>query len=90
MLSDLTLSLQGMKKLVVGSPPSAPRDVQESSAGVDGGVCAICQEEFEDGNEVRITECGHNYHLNCICRWLVSEKQHYPICRVELLLHSTV
>ena len=48
--------------------------------------CPICFEEMEvDSNEpvVRLEDCHHHYHLNCLHDWYTtSHTTHCPICRV--------
>ncbi|CAK9214821.1 unnamed protein product [Sphagnum troendelagicum] len=42
--------------------------------------CSICQEEYEDGDELGKVDCGHSYHVLCIQQWLVQKNQ-CPICK---------
>jgi len=42
--------------------------------------CSICQEEYEDGDELGKIDCGHGYHVQCIQQWLVQKNQ-CPICK---------
>ena len=46
-------------------------------------TCNICLENFEVGNVLRILECNHEFHENCIITWLKSNNT-CPICRHEL------
>lgn len=50
----------------------------------DDGVCAICLEEFETGEEVRLLACSHLYHRNCIDPWLQSSSNCCPLCKREV------
>ena len=36
--------------------------------------CAVCQMEFEDGDEVATLPCTHFYHPDCIGQWLRDRK----------------
>ncbi|MFS8016735.1 putative transcription factor C2H2 family [Helianthus anomalus] len=54
------------------------------------GNCAICLEEYVDGDEIRVLpQCGHVFHIGCIDKWLDSHSS-CPSCRpledVELLV----
>ncbi|KAH1153985.1 hypothetical protein GYH30_049568 [Glycine max] len=64
-----------LKKVVHDPPPKryARRDE-------DGKTCAICLEDFEPSEEVRLTPCNHMFHKDCIVPWLTSTGQ-CPVCR---------
>ncbi|CAO2140863.1 unnamed protein product [Urochloa humidicola] len=52
-----------------------------------GGMdeCAICFEEFEDGEEVSMMPCSHRheFHVKCITKWL-GRSNTCPLCRHQL------
>ncbi|CAL1375020.1 unnamed protein product [Linum trigynum] len=57
-------------------------DDGKSQEGWNG--CAICLEEWEEGDECRVLpECSHRYHRVCVDVWLlaVAGDGHCPICR---------
>jgi hypothetical protein len=64
------------------------------AAGVgDGGgsadrqtCCCICLEDFEDGEETSVMPCsgGHEFHSNCVARWLGQCSNMCPLCRHAL------
>lgn len=43
-------------------------------------ACIICQVEYEEDEMIGTLDCGHNYHGECIKRWLL-EKNLCPICK---------
>ncbi|XP_057524044.1 uncharacterized protein LOC130803854 [Amaranthus tricolor] len=45
--------------------------------------CSICQEEYEDGQEVGRLVCEHKYHTECINQWL-RLKNWCPICKASV------
>ena len=45
------------------------------------GVCGIWQEEFEDGEDIKILPCNHAFKSVAIMKWLEEEKAECPICR---------
>ncbi|CAI0443101.1 unnamed protein product [Linum tenue] len=49
----------------------------------DGGTCAICLCEFEEGEELKtLPECVHSFHVGCIDMWLYSHSN-CPMCRTD-------
>ena len=46
-------------------------------------TCNICLEGFQKGNILRVLECNHEFHENCIITWLKSRNT-CPVCRHEL------
>jgi hypothetical protein len=47
-------------------------------------VCAICQDNIEQSQEVRrINHCNHNFHKDCIDVWFRSNVR-CPICRFDI------
>ena len=43
-------------------------------------ICSICLEPMTDYFTIHTTECDHNFHGNCINRWLEGNNQ-CPLCR---------
>ncbi|NXP54973.1 RNF43 ligase, partial [Heliornis fulica] len=52
-------------------------------------VCAICLEEFTEGQELRIISCSHEFHRECVDPWL---QQHHtcPLCMFNILARDSV
>lgn len=42
-------------------------------------MCVICNETFEQGEKIQ-TDCGHEFHMNCISEW-VTKTDNCPLCR---------
>ncbi|ESW18472.1 hypothetical protein PHAVU_006G043800 [Phaseolus vulgaris] len=47
-------------------------------------LCIICQDEYKNKEEIGILQCGHEYHADCVRRWL-QEKNVCPLCKSKAL-----
>ena len=44
-------------------------------------MCAICVEEFQEDDVVRILPCSHFFHPHCIDPWLTEHSSMCPLCK---------
>ncbi|KHG22704.1 E3 ubiquitin ligase BIG BROTHER-related -like protein [Gossypium arboreum] len=49
-------------------------------AQLEAEPCCVCQEEYNDGEDIGTLECGHGFHADCIKQWLM-HKNLCPICK---------
>ncbi|XP_018470007.2 extensin [Raphanus sativus] len=47
--------------------------------------CTICQECFKNEEKIATLDCGHEYHAECLEKWLIV-KNVCPICKSEALV----
>lgn len=47
-------------------------------------VCGIWQDDFEEGEPIKILPCNHAFKADAITRWLSEDKAECPICRFSL------
>nr|XP_003467058.1 E3 ubiquitin-protein ligase RNF43 [Cavia porcellus] len=50
-------------------------------------VCAICLEEFSEGQELRVISCLHEFHRTCVDPWL-HQHQTCPLCMFNIVGRS--
>ncbi|XP_059404876.1 E3 ubiquitin-protein ligase RNF43-like isoform X2 [Carassius carassius] len=78
-LETRTYSSQGCS----GSQRS--REAQGSNSSSNSSpVCAICLEEFMDGQELRIISCAHEFHKECVDPWLLQHRT-CPLCMHNIM-----
>ncbi|CAG8667872.1 14465_t:CDS:1 [Dentiscutata erythropus] len=46
-------------------------------------TCAICLEDFDDGDKIRELPCHHYYHVECIDPWLTTKSSSCPLCKKD-------
>lgn len=47
--------------------------------------CVICQSNYDDQESIGTLKCGHEYHADCVKKWLIM-KNNCPICKSTALL----
>lgn len=49
--------------------------------------CAICLDDFDDKEKVRVLPCGHKFHEVCLTPWLTERDASCPLCKMDVLKH---
>eukprot|EP01048_Picozoa_sp_COSAG05_P004754 COSAG05_NODE_267_length_12595_cov_7.076905_14_plen_287_part_00 len=55
--------------------------------GDDPEMCAVCYDDFRDGQEVTVLPCSHRYHAACVAPWLLQNNS-CPACRFKITTES--
>mmetsp|Transcript_21208 Transcript_21208/g.26093 ORF Transcript_21208/g.26093 Transcript_21208/m.26093 type:complete len:320 (-) Transcript_21208:277-1236(-) len=71
---------RGASTTTLSALPTKKIQNVEKELPLDCRKCAICLEDFENGQERKTLECLHGFHNHCIDRWLISNAC-CPICK---------
>merc|ERR1712151_1105950 len=70
--------------LVAALPTHAISEADVAAAPEEHRACAICFDEFTEGDMLRTLPCFHRFHAPCIDRWL-SRSCLCPICKHNIV-----
>ncbi|XP_065854881.1 receptor homology region, transmembrane domain- and RING domain-containing protein 1 [Euphorbia lathyris] len=53
-----------------------------------GETCAICIEDYKDGEILKVLPCQHEYHSSCVDSWLTNWGTFCPVCKFDMKAKS--
>lgn len=45
--------------------------------------CSICFSNVQKVTQMKVLNCGHNFHMKCVWKWIVKNPS-CPICRISV------
>ncbi|CAG8449523.1 7434_t:CDS:1 [Acaulospora colombiana] len=69
--------------IIYSSPNADTTSSDHISNSETRETCAICLDDFDDGDEIRELPCRHWYHVECIDPWLTMKSSSCPLCKKD-------
>ncbi|KAI9394564.1 hypothetical protein POPTR_005G111100v4 [Populus trichocarpa] len=70
-------------KMVEALPCFTFRNASLSQCHV-GETCAICLEDYKDGEVLKVLPCHHEFHSTCVDSWLTKWGTFCPVCKLDM------
>jgi hypothetical protein len=77
-LNDIWRRLEGLRAAEnqVRQIPMVIHNSEEARQIADFPTrCAVCLEDFVDGDQLRVLGCRHRFHTTCVDRWLIHHRR---------------
>ncbi|KAF9433935.1 hypothetical protein BGZ76_008794 [Entomortierella beljakovae] len=65
--------------------PAAAANTPNPIGDMEEEACAVCLDEFSDGEEIRTLPCRHEFHCECIDPWLTRKSSLCPLCKYDCM-----
>jgi hypothetical protein len=61
-----------------------PHEVYIKGENAEQHGCAICIDEYQDGDSLQVLPCAHKFHTDCIVPWLSERQASCPLCKHDI------
>ncbi|XP_073256809.1 RING finger protein 215-like [Porites lutea] len=78
------LKIRKYRRVMKDAQPSCSSASSKRRARRDVEVCAVCLDEFYNNQLVRTLPCAHEFHCECVDRWLLA-KRTCPLCKGNII-----
>lgn len=68
------------EKTIMGNLKIRSCDATSKRMDEEPDICVICQGEYEKDELIGGLHCRHEYHVNCVTKWL-QQHNSCPICK---------
>ncbi|KAI3716237.1 hypothetical protein L6452_23439 [Arctium lappa] len=77
--------LEHLKMRVYAASSKSSSDPEDAlPADQELNSCVICQTDYDDEEQIGVLDCGHEYHVECVKKWLIV-KNTCPVCKSTAL-----
>ncbi|KAL6633370.1 hypothetical protein ACP70R_026041 [Stipagrostis hirtigluma subsp. patula] len=83
-LSLSMVSVQAPESVVNSLPCKSYKKLETPQSCDDMEQCHICLTEYDDGDQIRTLPCKHEFHLQCVDKWLKEVHRVCPLCRGDV------
>ncbi|XP_062221687.1 uncharacterized protein LOC133921006 [Phragmites australis] len=85
--ASLSLSMvcvQAPESVVNSLPCKSHKKLETPQCSDDMEQCHICLTGYEDGEQIRTLPCKHEFHMQCVDKWLKEVNRVCPLCRGDV------
>lgn len=81
-LQQLQLDSETQQPLGMELTKKLPTQKYQRMSSID--TCAICVEDFKEGDMQRVLPCNHSFHIKCVDEWLMNHSDLCPLCKNQV------
>ncbi|KVH93098.1 Zinc finger, RING/FYVE/PHD-type [Cynara cardunculus var. scolymus] len=84
-IDHMSYEAKHLKTRVYAASSKSSSDPEDAlPADQELNSCVICQTNYDDEEQIGVLDCGHEYHVECVKKWLIV-KNTCPVCKSTAL-----